>query len=73
MVRISALPGMAPPQPRRARRERRELYEAVVHLRRRGNRIHRAGREHSLVNGRRVPNAEIERLAARFTEAGDER
>jgi hypothetical protein len=50
---------IAPSQPRRRRPEPRALYEAILRLRRAGNRVYRAGRDTSLVNGRRVANAAI--------------
>lgn len=48
-----------PPQPRRSRREDPALYYAIVLLRKRRNRIYRAGREHHLFNGERVTSAAL--------------
>ena len=59
------LPGVAPAQSRLRGRESGELHAAVVALRRNGNRVYRAGRGTSLVNGVRVPDAAIARIGER--------
>ena len=46
-----------PVQARHAHHEREEFYRAVLALRRAGFRIYRAGRDDSVINGRRTPNA----------------
>lgn len=48
-----------PPQPRRRGREDPALYYAVVLLRKRRNRVYRAGRDHHLFNGVRVTSGEL--------------
>ena len=58
-----ALPAVTRPQPRRRRPESRQFHSAVRMLRRTGNRVYRAGRDVSLVNGVRVVNRAIEQFA----------
>jgi hypothetical protein len=58
-----ALPAVTASQLRCRRRESRQFHAAVRMLRRTGNRVYRAGRDVSLLNGARVVNAAIEQLA----------
>jgi hypothetical protein len=51
---------LEPTQPRRKMPESLRFWRAVRALRRQGHRVYRAGRDDSLVDGRRTPNRLIE-------------
>jgi hypothetical protein len=51
---------MEPPQPRRKMPESLRFWRTVRALRRQGHRVYRAGRDVSLVDGKRTPNKLLE-------------
>jgi hypothetical protein len=57
------LPAVTALQPRRRRPESQQFHAAVKLLRHTGNRVYRAGRDTSLVNGVKVVNGAIEQFA----------
>ena len=66
-----ALPAVTTLQRRRRRPESEQFHAAVRMLRRTGNRVYRAGRDASLVNGVRIVNAAIEQFAQAPAEKDD--
>jgi hypothetical protein len=53
------LPLIAPAQLRRSRREDPQLHRAIIAARQAGHRIYRAGLDHTLIDGRRIPDSEL--------------
>ena len=66
-----ALPAVTALQRRRRRSESEQFHAAIRKLRRTGNRVYRAGRDASLVNGVRIVNTAIEQFAQAPAEKDD--
>ena len=49
----------AVPQPRLVRKEARSVYSAVLHLRRHGLKVYRAGAHHHVIDGERLTDEQI--------------
>lgn len=64
-LKLSRQPMLFAPPRQRVRRTRVGVYGAVMTLRQRGLMVYRAGREHHIVNGRRMTTAALIEMAKR--------